>query len=267
MNDLISIIIPVYNCEAYLRDCVASILCQTYPYFELILVDGGGKDKSGAICDELAATDKRIKVIHKANEGVSIARNRGIELSSGKWLAFIDSDDTITPDYLEKLHQLTIQEPEANLFLCNMSDIYGDGIPRKRSISRNLTGLLKQDYLPLHQLLIGPVIKLYKRSLVIEKSICFPAGISCGEDELFNFQYYRYVDKYAFLDEGLYHYYHRPNDSLSQHQSLRVYQGMVAKLQVEEQFYQEMDIQEAEAILAESTALIKKNYTQYSRSL
>lgn len=263
MQALISIIIPVYNCEAYLQDCVNSILCQTYPYFELILVDGGGNDRSGQICDALAATDQRIKVIHKANEGVSIARNKGIELSSGKWLAFIDSDDTITPDYLEKLHQLTSRQPEANLFLCNMSDIYENGIPHKRPISKALTGFLKQDYLPLHKLLIGPVIKLYRRSLVVEKGICFPPGISCGEDELFNFQYYKYVDSYVFLDEGLYHYYHRPNDSLSQHQSLKVYQGMVAKLQAEKQFYQEMGIQDAEAVLAESTALIEKNYAQY----
>ena len=93
-----SIIVPVYNVEKYLRECIDSILCQTFTDFELILVDDGSKDESGKICDEYAEKDNRIKVIHKENGGQSTARNCGVKESSGKYIVFLDSDDFISED-------------------------------------------------------------------------------------------------------------------------------------------------------------------------
>ena len=100
---LLSIIVPVYKVESYLARCVDSILAQTVSDFELILVDDGSPDRCGAICDEYAARDPRVRVIHKENGGLSSARNAGIDIARGQWLGFVDSDDWITPDCYEKL--------------------------------------------------------------------------------------------------------------------------------------------------------------------
>ena len=95
MIDKVSIIVPVYNIENYIRVCVESILAQTYESFELILVDDGSKDNSGILCDEYAAIDSRVKVIHKENGGVSSARNTGLQQAKGKWIMYVDGDDWI----------------------------------------------------------------------------------------------------------------------------------------------------------------------------
>ena len=102
---LFSVVVPVYNVEKYLRECVESILRQTFDDFELILVDDGSKDSSGAICDEYAATDNRIKVIDKENEGQAIARNLGIKIAKGEYLGFVDSDDWVDEEYFENLYE------------------------------------------------------------------------------------------------------------------------------------------------------------------
>ena len=92
---MISIIVPVYNTEKYLHRCIDSVLAQTYQDFELLLIDDGSKDSSGAICDEYAAQDTRVRVFHKENGGVSSARNVGLDLAQGEWVTFVDSDDYI----------------------------------------------------------------------------------------------------------------------------------------------------------------------------
>ena len=102
-NGLISIIVPVYNCECYLHQCVDSILAQTYKNLEIILADDGSEDCSGLICDEYAQKDKRIKVIHKQNGGQQEARNAGIAVAQGELIGFVDSDDWIEPQMYEKL--------------------------------------------------------------------------------------------------------------------------------------------------------------------
>ena len=103
MDNLISVIVPVYNVEAYLPRCVDSILAQTYKNLEIILVDDGTKDRGGVICDEYAAKDPRVKVIHKENGGLSSARNAGIDVARGEYLAFVDSDDYLEPEAMEVL--------------------------------------------------------------------------------------------------------------------------------------------------------------------
>ena len=106
--DLISVIIPVYNVEKYITKTIESVLIQTYTNFELILVDDGSQDNSGQICDIYSAKDQRVRVIHKKNGGVSSARNVGIDLSSGKYIAFIDGDDFVSEYYLETLHNMLV---------------------------------------------------------------------------------------------------------------------------------------------------------------
>ena len=98
MSDKVSIIVPVYNVEKYLDECVKSILAQTYTDIEIVLVDDGSKDTSGAMCDEFKTQDDRIVVVHKENGGLSSARNAGMENASGAYYIFVDSDDTISPN-------------------------------------------------------------------------------------------------------------------------------------------------------------------------
>ncbi len=106
MHPFISVIIPVYNAELYLRQCVQSVQSQTYDAFEIILVNDGSKDSSGALCDELAAEDVRIHVIHKENGGAADSRNRGVQEARGEYIAFIDADDYVAPEYLSFLVEL-----------------------------------------------------------------------------------------------------------------------------------------------------------------
>ena len=103
MEDLISVIVPVYNVEKYLNKCIDSIINQTYKNLEIILVDDGSQDSSGKICDEYTKKDNRIKVIHKENGGVSSARNIGLNNATGEWIAFIDADDWVDEEYLQTL--------------------------------------------------------------------------------------------------------------------------------------------------------------------
>ena len=127
MNEvLISIIVPVYNVEHYLKKCVDSICCQTYKNLEIILVDDGSTDCSGSLCDEFLASDSRIKVIHKANGGLSDARNAGMEVASGEWWMFVDSDDYLTSDTAETLLHMAV-EKHCEIAVCNMIRIYEDG--------------------------------------------------------------------------------------------------------------------------------------------
>ena len=117
MNELISVVVPVYNVEKYLKRCIKSVLNQTYKNLEIILVDDGSKDKSGQICDEYSKKDERIKVIHKENGGLSDARNVGIENSFGKYICFIDSDDYVDVKFLENLYSI-IKKYNADISVC-----------------------------------------------------------------------------------------------------------------------------------------------------
>ena len=119
---LISIIVPVYNAEQYLEKCVNSIINQTYTNLEIILVDDGSPDNCGAICDEYAKKDSRIKVIHKSNGGVSSARNRALECLTGEYVAFVDSDDYIHQDYINVLYNAL--SDGVDLSICAMNKFY-----------------------------------------------------------------------------------------------------------------------------------------------
>ncbi|MBQ8813396.1 MAG: glycosyltransferase family 2 protein [Lachnospiraceae bacterium] len=124
---LVSVIVPVYNVERYLEKCIESICGQTFAGLELILVDDGATDSSGEICDEWARRDSRIRVIHKENGGLSDARNVGIEAANGGWFMFVDSDDFITLDTIERLY-LNATEHNCEIAVCNIVRIYNNGV-------------------------------------------------------------------------------------------------------------------------------------------
>ena len=116
---MISVIVPVYKVEPYIRQCVESVLGQTYSNFELILVDDGSPDGCGAICDEYAEKDSRVRVVHQKNAGLSAARNAGLDIAKGEYVTFIDSDDYVNIHYLENLWQ-TMNEKDAEISVCQM---------------------------------------------------------------------------------------------------------------------------------------------------
>lgn len=123
MEDLISVIVPVYKVENYIHKCIDSIINQTYTNLEIILVDDGSPDNCGKICDEYAKNDKRIRVIHKENGGLSDARNVGIDIAKGKYISFIDSDDTVTVDYIEYMHNM-IKEDKTEIAISEVQRVY-----------------------------------------------------------------------------------------------------------------------------------------------
>lgn len=125
----ISIIVPVYKVEKYLEKCVDSILAQTFTDFELILVDDGSPDRSGAMCDEYAQKDSRVRVIHKENGGLSSARNAGIDVAKGRYFGFVDSDDYIAADMYELLYQNAKKE-QADMSICGIFDLYAGKEPK-----------------------------------------------------------------------------------------------------------------------------------------
>lgn len=178
----VGVIVPVYNVERHLRRCIESILAQTFYQFELILVDDGSTDASGKICDEYEEKDRRIRVIHKKNGGVSSARNRGIEESVNEYLAFVDSDDFIDRKYLEILFQ-SMEKNQADLIICNSTQIdEGQKTERKECEDKEL--LSEPEIISraeaYRRMLIGrqatfaPWGKLYRRELF--HSVCYPEG-------------------------------------------------------------------------------------------
>ncbi|MBQ9875631.1 MAG: glycosyltransferase [Campylobacter sp.] len=123
MNPLISVIIPVYNVENFLQDCLNSVISQTYTNLEILLINDGSTDKSGEICDEFAKNDTRIKVLHQKNSGQATARNNALNIASGEFITFIDSDDIVSKDLIAILHELTIKF-DTKISMCDYKEFH-----------------------------------------------------------------------------------------------------------------------------------------------
>ena len=193
---LVSVIVPVYNVENYLRKCLDSIIYQTYKFIEIILVDYGSKDLSGKICDEYALSDVRIKVVHKDNEGVALARITGFEYSSGIYITFVDGDDYISRDYIEKLVG-PVNKYHVDLVCCRHFLQFGDKIITPKYTVNGLfdksqiNAFISSDYLYNDKLghsgiPIFLVTKLIKRDYV-ETGLLAGKGFWWGEDQLASF--------------------------------------------------------------------------------
>lgn len=208
---LVSVIVPVYNVEEYLGRCVDSILSQTHRNLEVILVDDGAKDSSGAICDGYAGKDHRVKVIHKENGGLSSARNAGIDIAAGEYLEFVDSDDWIEPDAVESLLTMALTH-QVELVVGGRWDV------------KAATGEKKKGLCPLHQEvisgeeLVGRIFrwdncdsaapdKLFHRRLF--RDVRFPLGVVC-EDVPIMYKIVLDAGRAAMLDKPIYNYFHRP---------------------------------------------------------
>ena len=166
----VSVIVPVYNAEKYLQECVDSILRQTLADLELILVDDGSTDSSPAICDRYAEQDARVKVIRQANAGLSAARNRGIEVAAGEWVAFVDSDDFVDKNMFEQMY-LYAKNNKYDIVVCDTINVYND------KQSYRISNLKYSDDDVKNYIISPPMacIRIYKKN-IFEK-VSFKEGI------------------------------------------------------------------------------------------
>ena len=201
---MISIIVPVYNGEKFIARCVESVLAQTYTDFELILVNDGSKDNSGAICDNLAEKDGRIRVIHQENGGVSRARNRGLDVAQGDVIGFVDADDYIAPNCLETA---LAEMGKADICMFDALTVWDSGKTEVDTIELlpDDCMLKKQDITPERLLLMAGAAWrcLYRAELV--KEIRFPVGIKFSEDRIFNLYAMGNMNTLRYIRKGLYY--------------------------------------------------------------
>lgn len=214
--DLISIIVPVYKVEKYLDKCVQSIVDQTYQNLEIILVDDGSPDNCGAMCDVWAEKDSRIKVIHKANGGLSDARNAGMAVTTGDWVTFVDSDDWLDPDMYEALLN-TAREADADVVACRYQMVYPGQESFPKVCTGDITILKTQDAMEslIQNGLVKQVVwnKLYSAHLV--KNIPFALG-KWHEDEIWTWQVIMKANRYAAVDKLGYYYLQRNGSIMGQ---------------------------------------------------
>lgn len=212
-GSLVSIIVPVYNAEEYLSNCIESILNQTYKNIEIILIDDGSTDKSLFICNEYKKIDNRINVVQQSNSGPSVARNRGIAVSTGSCIQFVDSDDSLDSKMTHSLVEI-LSKNKAELVLCgyNTLDVSYNKTNIKSSIP-DIHGLFdKNEILDIFGQLytkdfINPLWnKLYVRELITNNNIKFVEHVNMGEDLLFNLDYITYCSSIYALKEPLYNY-------------------------------------------------------------
>lgn len=212
MHEMISVIVPIYNIEQWVDRCVRSIMAQTYPYLDIILVDDGSTDKSLSIINGLSEEDDRIRVLHKENGGLPSARLAGIAAAKGEWLTFVDGDDEIETYMYERLME-NAKRNDADISHCGHTMIYPDG---RKVYYRNSGVFRKQDnFLGLKDLLeeklVEPSVctKLYKRSLFDDLEGKYTEEIWNNEDMLLNFYLFSKAQCSVFEDICPYHYWVR----------------------------------------------------------
>lgn len=204
----ISVVVPVYNVEKYLKRCVDSIVQQTMQDIEIILVDDGSKDNSGVICDECAKKDERIIVIHKENGGLSSARNVGIEVAKAPYIAFVDSDDYIDKDMYEKLYK-DITSEMADVAMCGLCHCYeGKEIEKKSVIERGCINDEQAIKMVMegNKATVSAINKLYKIGLF--DKVKYPVG-KLTEDAFVIVELLMQTKKIVYTTEEMYYYVHR----------------------------------------------------------
>ena len=212
---LISVIMPVYNTSSTLGEAVKSVLQQRYPEFELILINDGSSDSSPEICDLLAKTDKRIKVVHQENKGLSEARNKGIEVASGEFIAFIDSDDRFDEEAFLNFYKASIQYKGMTLYIMNFDKVYGSiSLPKKKSKKRIVVEPIELIELIFNSSGVAFYTwnKIYHHSLF--QKVTFPEG-KIFEDIVTTYQLAKNSSKTVITNEIGYHYVRSSNTIVS----------------------------------------------------
>jgi glycosyltransferase involved in cell wall biosynthesis len=212
----LSVIVPVYKTEAYLRKCVESILTQTLTDFELILIDDGSPDNCPEICDEYSRTDDRVKVIHKKNGGQGLARKLGVTLACGEYIAFVDSDDWIEPQMYKTLCR-TADENACDMVICDWTYQY---VEKNNQVPYSQRHILKEKYIYedeevqndilskilLEEIHCSPCNKLYRSNILKKCNLEKTIGLTNMQDWVLNYEYFRHCNRIIYINEYLYNY-------------------------------------------------------------
>ena len=224
MKPMVSIIVPIYNASKTLARCVDSILNQEYTDFELLLMDDGSRDESSIICDEYAAKDTRVRVIHKENSGVSATRNMALDMAEGKYLQFLDSDDWITPN-ATKLLVDAAEQNGCDMVIADFYRVVGERVSHKGAIEGE--GILSREAFA-EEMMENPADfyygvlwnKLFRRDIVEKNKLRMDEKLSWCEDFLFNLEYIRYCEKLFVLQVPIYYYVRTKGSLASQGMSI-----------------------------------------------
>lgn len=233
-EELVSIIIPIFNVEEYIKECMDSLQLQTYSNIEIILVDDGSTDNSPLICDEYEEKYNNIRVLHQVNKGVSQARNNGIKLSRGKYIVFVDPDDSVSPYYIESLLK-ALKINSSDLAISSYTN-------NKECLTKNLDK--KSEYKVyssryiLDNILANNVFdgflwnKIFKKEIIIKNNLEFLQNITIWEDMYFVLKYLICVDKVVCFNEKIYFYRIRPQSA-----SYKIsFQKQLVKVQLSKKF-------------------------------
>lgn len=217
LKEKVSVVVPIYKVEQYLRKCVDSIINQTYKNLEIILVDDGSPDDCGKICEEYASKDTRIKVLHKINGGLSDARNFGLDVATGEYICFIDSDDFVNEYYVEKMLESALKN-NSDICACNFEYIDESGktwIRKEKEENVYSSSEAIKDIFTLEQNTEVMVWnKLYKRSLFVDNNIKYPVG-RIHEDNFTTYKLYDKANRVSLINDKLYYYLQRGNSIMS----------------------------------------------------
>ncbi len=240
MQKSFSIIAPVYNPGPLLIPCLDSVLAQTVKEWELILVDDGCTDGSGAVCDEYAARDSRIRVIHTPNRGPGAARNTGLDVAEAPWICFLDADDTIDPDYLEIL--LSADPTPGALVMTGIIQHYDDGRPDETVYSFPETAAFR-DFTQIDRKLkiliyASPNTKRFDAALIRREGLRFPTHFSIQEDLIFYLDYLMHADQIILLPGIPYHYFHRSGATSLVHKERTMEEFLAAGIAITEKMLQ-----------------------------
>ncbi len=200
----ISIIVPIYKVEQYLTRCLESIIAQTFTDWECILIDDGSPDNCGLICDQYVLKDKRFKVIHQENRGVSAARNAGLDVAQGDWVGFVDSDDWVESNMYQLLYQ-NAENNNVDIVSCNCF------LELKKSSIEKKVFTFEDAYDNLYSLIMSQrqgwlFICLFRREIIDSYNVRFPSDICILEDEIFQIDFFLHSEKSFYIQEYLYHY-------------------------------------------------------------
>ena len=231
-SPLISVIVTIYNNERYLESCLDSLLTQTFQDFEIVVIDDGSTDQTAKILDQYQ-TNSRIIIHRQSNAGISAARNQGLKLSRGKFVCFVDSDDYVAKNYLEKLVAPLLQDSTIDITVCGYQEIYQDHQTNYPLKPQLLTGYQATKNLLLNQRDFDVLAwnKLYKKSLFTEHDILYPVG-QIHEDNLTTYKLYSVAKNVQYLKDQLY-FYQRKNSRITKDFSST--EKTLKRLQVKEQ--------------------------------
>ncbi|WP_164667400.1 glycosyltransferase family 2 protein [Virgibacillus doumboii] len=220
MEPTVSIIVPVYNGEQFIEECVESILSQTLSNFELIIVNDGSVDNTRTICNKLSKQDERIQVIHKSNGGPGSARNTGIKNSRGEYIGFVDCDDTLEKDMYKKMY-CAIRNNNADICLCGYKELSNKGVYEaihplngKLNINDKIKIQEEMEISLVHNNILGYASlcnKLYNREFIMENNLLINENVRIAEDQCFNLRAFSCASHVCAINEALY-LYRRIND-------------------------------------------------------